>query len=89
MKKPLPLPAVIGAVVVVLAIGIYFLMQAGSSGPEFKPAPVTGKTPEHILQTMTPAQRAKVEAEEKKLGLDDKTAEQIASQPQGNPYGGN
>jgi hypothetical protein len=88
MKKPLPLPAVIGAIVAVLAIGIYFLAQAGKGGPEFKPAPVTGKTPEHILQTMSPEQRAKVEAEEKRLGLADKQAEQVASQPQGNPYGG-
>ncbi len=80
------MPAVIAAVVAVLAIGIYFLTQAGKSGPEFQPAPVTGKTPEHILQTMTPEQRAKIEAEEKKLGLSDKQAEQVASQPQGNPY---
>ncbi|MFM9873807.1 MAG: hypothetical protein ACKVQS_10125 [Fimbriimonadaceae bacterium] len=87
MKKQLPLPAVIAAVVAVLAVGIFFLMQAGKSGTEFEPAPVTGKTPDYILQSLPPEQRAKIEADEKRMGL-DKKAQEVASQPQGNPYAG-
>lgn len=69
MKKPLPLPAVIGIVAVVLALGIFFLVQAGGNEAEFKKPPVTGKTPQHILDAMSPEQRKKIEAEEAKLGL--------------------
>lgn len=88
MKKQIPLPAVIAAVIVVAAIGIYALLQAGQNGPEYKPAPPTGKTPDHILQTMTPEQQAKIKEAEAKAGLtEDKMAAQQAAQPQGNPYG--
>lgn len=88
MKNQIPTPAVIAALVIAAAIGIYALTQAGQSGPEFKPAPPTGKTPEHILNQMPPQQRAQIEAEEAKAGIsDDKIAQQKAVQPQGNPYG--
>lgn len=80
MKKPLPLPAIIGVVAVVLAIGIFVLMQAGAQGPDFKAPPVTGKTPQHILDQMSPEQRKKIEEEEARLGLTDA--------PEGKPVAG-
>lgn len=86
MKKPLPLPAVIGAIAVVLAIGGFFLFRAGSGEPEFKAAPPTGKTPDYILDQMSPEQRAKVIAEEERLGLVDKTTEE-SGQSGNNPFG--
>ena len=88
MKKQIPLPIVIGAIVVVLIVGIFAMTQVGATGPEFEAAPPTGKTPSYVLETMTPEQRAEVEAKEKAAGLDNMTELQQAQQPQQNPYGG-
>ncbi|MBL8068377.1 MAG: hypothetical protein JNM28_07995 [Armatimonadetes bacterium] len=88
MKKQLPLPAVIAAIVVAAGIGIFFLIQSGQSGPEFKPAPPTGKTPDYVLQQMSPEQQSKIKEAEAKAGItDDKLEAQKAAQPGGNPYG--
>lgn len=89
MKKQIPIPVVVGAVAVVLAIGIFFVMQAGNPGPEFEAAPPTGKTPEYVLQSMTPEQRASIQEKEKSAGLTNAEQLQREQQPQQNPYGGN
>jgi hypothetical protein len=89
MKKQIPIPVVVGAVALVLAIGIFFVMQAGNPGPEFEAAPPTGKTPDYVLQSMTPEQRAKIQAQEQASGLNNMDEMQRAQQPQQNPYGGN
>ena len=89
MKKQIPIPVVVGAILLVLAVGVFFVMQAGNPGREFEAAPPTGKTPEYVLQSMTPEQRAKIEAKEKAAGLNDMDEKQRAEQPQRNPYAGN
>lgn len=88
MKKPIPLPIVISVIVVVLVVGIFAMTQAGATGPEFKAPPPTGKTPDYILDTMTPEQRARIEEKERAAGLVDMQDKQREQQPQQNPYGG-
>lgn len=78
------MPVVIG-VVAVLAIGaIAFLIMGSGGEPEFAKPPVTGKTPDHILNTMDEKQRNEILKQEQAAGVrGDGGASQ---QPQQNPY---
>lgn len=84
MKKPIPVPAVVGAIAVVL-VGVILAFAIGGKGePEFKKPPLTGKTPDYILDKMSPDQRAKIEDEERKSGVNKQLEQQ--QQPGQNPY---
>ena len=70
MKNPIPTPLIVVIVVVVVAVAGFFLLQAGTV-QEYKAPPVTGRTPQHILDAMTPEQRERILAEERKMGIPD------------------
>lgn len=70
MKKPIPTPLIVVIIVAVLAIAGTMIMSAGTT-QEFKAPPVTGRTPQHILDAMTPEQRERILAEERKMGIAD------------------
>ncbi len=79
------MPLVIGAVAV-LAIGAIAFLIVGTSGePEFEKPPVTGKTPDYILDQMSPEQRAAIEKQEREAGITNDQG--AAEQPKQNPYG--
>lgn len=78
------MPVVVGAVGIVLVGAIIAFAVSGKGEAEFKKPPLTGKTPDYILDKMSPDQRAKIQAEEKASGV-DKQLEQT-QQPGQNPY---
>ncbi|MBS1705219.1 MAG: hypothetical protein JST40_05050 [Armatimonadetes bacterium] len=87
-KKDLPVPLIVAVVIVAIGLVVFLLMRAGAGEPEFKPAAVTGKTPEYIKAKMSPEQRAQVEKYEKEHGLSDKPEGMQQQQPQANPTQG-
>ncbi len=68
MKRPIPIPAVVATVVVLLALAGFFLYRGAGATAEF-PAPATGKTiPRYVWDGMTPDMRAKMKAEGYEVG---------------------
>lgn len=62
MKNTIPVPAVIGAIVVVLLVAGFFIMRSGTT-QEF-PAPKTEKViPQYVWDTMTPEMQGKMKSE--------------------------
>jgi len=67
MKQNLPLPAIIGAIVVAVVVAGFFIMRSGST-QEF-PAPKTEKViPRYVWDTMDPAMQEKMKSQGYEVG---------------------
>ena len=84
MKKSIPMPVVVTAIVVVVGLGVILIWKGVQGPPELPRAPITvgeEAVPAYMKDQMTPEMQKMIEEQTKKYGVEKGSASSESSQP--------